>query len=133
MVFDSCLRASSARCGSGSFAEIGPTPIPGKEKSGRNPGAGSFGRSGFRLHLHEQYRTYRNSLRSNDDQAFVSWMCVAWVAMTLCQLGVTVAGNLSVIPLTGVTFPFVSFGMTSLVINMAMLGLALNVRDVPRE
>ena len=69
----------------------------------------------------------------NDDQAFVSWMCVAWVAMTLCQLGVTVAGNLAVIPLTGVTFPFVSFGMTSLVINMAMLGLALNVRDVPRD
>ena len=69
----------------------------------------------------------------NDDQAFVSWMCVAWVAMTLCQLGVTVAGNLAVIPLTGVTFPFVSFGMTSLVINATMLGLALNVRDLPRE
>jgi cell division protein FtsW (lipid II flippase) len=32
-----------------------------------------------------------------------------------------------VIPLTGVTFPFVSFGMTSLVLNMAMLGLAINV------
>jgi cell division protein FtsW (lipid II flippase) len=69
----------------------------------------------------------------NDDQAFVGWMCVAWVALTLCQLGVTVAGNLAVIPLTGVTFPFVSFGMTSLCTNMAMLGLALNVRSAPRE
>ena len=42
---------------------------------------------------------------------------MAWVVLTLCQLAVTVAGNLAVIPLTGVTFPFVSFGMTSLVVN----------------
>jgi cell division protein FtsW (lipid II flippase) len=69
---------------------------------------------------------------SNDHQAFVSWLCVAWVVLALCQLAVTVAGNLAVIPLTGVTFPFVSFGMTSLVVNMAMLGLAINL-NVERE
>jgi cell division protein FtsW (lipid II flippase) len=69
---------------------------------------------------------------SNDHQAFVSWLCVAWVVLALCQLAVTVAGNLAVIPLTGVTFPFVSFGMTSLVVNMAMLGLAVNF-NVERE
>jgi len=63
----------------------------------------------------------------NDDQAFVSWLCAMWVVLALCQLAVTVAGNLAVIPLTGVTFPFVSFGMTSLLINMAVLGLAINV------
>jgi cell division protein FtsW (lipid II flippase) len=45
----------------------------------------------------------------------------------MCQLAVTVAGNIAVIPLTGVTFPFVSFGMTSLIANAAMLGLAINV------
>lgn len=64
----------------------------------------------------------------HDEQAFVSWLCVTWVVLALCQLAVTVAGNLAVIPLTGVTFPFVSFGMTSLIVNLAMLGLALNVR-----
>jgi len=69
---------------------------------------------------------------SNDHQAFVSWLCVAWVVLALCQLAVTVAGNLAVIPLTGVTFPFVSFGMTSLVVNTAMLGLAVNL-NVERE
>jgi rod shape determining protein RodA len=47
--------------------------------------------------------------------------------LSLCQLAVTVAGNLAVLPLTGVTFPFVSFGMTSLVVNMALLGLVLNI------
>jgi len=69
----------------------------------------------------------RGPRRVLDDQALLSWICVTWVVLALCQLAVTVAGNLAVIPLTGVTFPFVSFGMTSLVLNMAMLGLALNV------
>jgi cell division protein FtsW (lipid II flippase) len=68
---------------------------------------------------------------SNDEQAFVSWICVAWVVLALCQLAVTVAGNLAVIPLTGVTFPFVSLGMTSLVLNMSMLALAVNVNARP--
>ena len=63
----------------------------------------------------------------HDEQAFVSWLCLAWAVLALCQLAVTVAGNLAVIPLTGVTFPFVSFGMASLLMNMAMLGLGTNV------
>jgi cell division protein FtsW (lipid II flippase) len=67
---------------------------------------------------------------TNDDQALVSWLGVTWVTLALCQLAVTVAGNLAVLPLTGVTFPFVSFGMTSLVVNMAMLGMCINV-NVP--
>ena len=65
-----------------------------------------------------------------DGQAFLSWIGVAWVVLTLCQLAVTVAGNMAVLPLTGVTFPFVSFGMTSLVVNMAFLALCINV-DLP--
>ena len=62
-----------------------------------------------------------------DSQAFLSWIGVAWVVLTLCQLAVTVAGNVAVLPLTGVTFPFVSFGMTSLVVNGALLALCINV------
>ena len=63
----------------------------------------------------------------HDGQAFLSWIAVAWVVLALCQLAVTVAGNLAVMPLTGVTFPFVSFGMTSLLVNLAFLALCLNV------
>jgi cell division protein FtsW (lipid II flippase) len=63
----------------------------------------------------------------NDDQALLSWIAVTWVVLALCQLAVTVAGNLAVVPLTGVTYPFVSFGMTSLVGNLALLGIAINV------
>ncbi|HEX4234835.1 MAG TPA: hypothetical protein VH041_11050 [Caldimonas sp.] len=68
---------------------------------------------------------------ANDGQALVSWISVAWVVMTSCQLAVTVAGNLAVLPLTGVTFPFVSFGLTSMLVNIAFLALCLNV-DVAR-
>jgi cell division protein FtsW (lipid II flippase) len=64
---------------------------------------------------------------ASDDQAFLSWLCVAWVVLTASQLAVTVAGNLAVLPLTGVTYPFVSFGMTSLAVNAAFLGLCLAV------
>lgn len=64
---------------------------------------------------------------ASDDQAFVSWLCVAWAVLTTTQLAVTVAGNLAVLPLTGVTFPFVSYGMTSLVVNTAFLALCLTV------
>ena len=69
---------------------------------------------------------------TTDDQAFLSWLAVTWVVLALCQLAVTVAGNLAVLPLTGVTFPFVSFGMTSLCLNMAMLALCLNL-NVPQR
>ncbi len=65
-----------------------------------------------------------------DHQAFLSWVGVSWVVLTLCQLAVTVAGNVAVLPLTGVTFPFVSFGMTSLVVNAAFFALCVNI-NVP--
>jgi cell division protein FtsW (lipid II flippase) len=68
----------------------------------------------------------------NDGQALLSWVGVGWVVLCLCQLAVTVAGNLAVLPLTGVTFPFVSFGMTSLLVNLTFLALCLNV-DLPRS
>jgi cell division protein FtsW (lipid II flippase) len=60
-------------------------------------------------------------------------MCVGWAVLASCQLAVTVAGNLAVLPLTGVTFPFVSFGMTSLIVNLAFLALCLNVDLPPRD
>ena len=66
-----------------------------------------------------------------DGQALISWIAVAWVVLATTQLVVTVAGNLAVLPLTGVTFPFVSFGMSSLLVNVAFLSLCLNV-DVAR-
>ncbi len=69
---------------------------------------------------------------AHDGQALLSWIAVAWVVMALCQLSVTVAGNLAVLPLTGVTFPFVSFGMTSLLVNLFFLALVIHL-DLPAK
>ena len=69
-----------------------------------------------------------------DDQAFLSWIGVVWLALTACQLGVTVAGNLRILPLTGVTYPFMSYGKWSLCANALFLGLCLNLNlKVPRR
>ena len=85
--------------------------------------------AGFDLPRRERIeRQGRHQRIVNDDQALLSWLGLTWVVLALCQLAVTVAGNLAVLPLTGVTFPFVSFGMTSLVVNMALLGLCINVK-----
>ena len=60
-------------------------------------------------------------------QAWMSWITLCWVGLTLTQMAVTVAGNLCWLPLTGITFPFVSFGAWSLLANAFFLALALNL------
>lgn len=72
-------------------------------------------------------RASSDGSRTPDNQAYISWLCVIWITLTVCQLAITVAGNLRVLPLTGVTFPFVSYGITSLWVNSLFLGLCLNL------
>ncbi|HTN28348.1 MAG TPA: FtsW/RodA/SpoVE family cell cycle protein [Burkholderiales bacterium] len=60
-------------------------------------------------------------------QAWLSWIAVCWVGLTLAQLAITVAGNLGWLPLTGITFPFVSFGAWSLLANTFFLALAMSL------
>lgn len=67
-----------------------------------------------------------------DTQGLLSWISVGWVALVLCQLSVTVAGNVGLLPLTGITFPFVSYGMMSLWFNAAYFALCVNI-DHPQE
>jgi len=61
------------------------------------------------------------------DQAWLSWMALCWAALTLAQVAVTVAGNLGWLPLTGITFPFLSYGAWSLLANALFLGLSLHL------
>jgi cell division protein FtsW (lipid II flippase) len=60
-------------------------------------------------------------------QAWLSWIAVCWVGLTLAQLAITVAGNIGWLPLTGITFPFASFGAWSLLANTLFLALAINL------
>jgi cell division protein FtsW (lipid II flippase) len=60
-------------------------------------------------------------------QSWLSWISLCWVGLTLAQLAITVAGNLGWLPLTGIAFPFVSFGCWSLLVNTFFLGIAMTV------
>ena len=71
--------------------------------------------------------TRQNGTWNIETQAFLSWVCVTWLILTVCQIIVTLAGNLRVLPLTGITYPFVSFGKTSLWVNAVLLGLSMTV------
>ncbi len=45
------------------------------------------------------------------------------------QAGVIIAGNLRIIPTTGITLPFVSYGGSSLIVNFMLVGLLLGISD----
>lgn len=61
--------------------------------------------------------------------AWLAWLGLCWAALVAVQTVVTVMGNLGELPLTGVTWPFVSFGSWSLLGNALFLGLLLNRFD----
>jgi cell division protein FtsW len=53
----------------------------------------------------------------------------AWI---LCQTIINIGGVVGLMPLTGLTLPFVSFGGSSLLVTMAAAGLLLNVARASR-
>ncbi|GGH32653.1 FtsW/RodA/SpoVE family cell cycle protein [Paenibacillus segetis] len=56
------------------------------------------------------------------------YMIVGIVAMLLYQIFENIGMFIGLMPLTGITLPFISYGGTSLVINMASIGLAMSIR-----
>lgn len=60
------------------------------------------------------------------ESAWLAWLGVCWVVLTVVQTLVTVMGNLGALPLTGVTWAFVSFGSWSLLGNALFLGLVMH-------
>lgn len=62
---------------------------------------------------------------------------VGIVAMFLYQIFENIGMFIGLMPLTGITLPFISYGGTSLLINMICIGLAMSIRihgqEVPEE
>jgi len=64
--------------------------------------------------------------------AFRQLLGVGCSMVLALQCLVIVAGNLSLIPLTGITLPFVSYGGSSMAVNFMLLGLLLRLSSQPR-
>ena len=65
----------------------------------------------------------------NDFEMLLAVGITAWLAL---QAVINIGAVIGSLPVTGVPLPFVSFGGSSLLVNMAATGLLLNVARHPR-
>jgi len=71
------------------------------------------------------YRGYRMAARAQDD--FTVFLTVGLMVSVAVEVLVNVGGNLRLMPVTGVTLPFVSYGGSSLVVKYVMVGILESV------
>jgi cell division protein FtsW (lipid II flippase) len=94
--------------------------------------AGLFGAAGLiAAYLLFVFRGYKTAMLAAD--GFSKLLAVGLTAVFALQVFVIVGGVTRVIPLTGVTLPFVSYGGSSIVANMVLLALLLIVSDRARS
>jgi cell division protein FtsW (lipid II flippase) len=92
---------------------------------------GLFGACGvLGAYLLFAYRGFKTATLASD--GFSKLLAVGLTAVFALQVFVIVGGVTRVIPLTGVTLPFVSYGGSSIVANMVLLALLLIVSDHAR-
>ena len=83
------------------------------------------------LYLLLVYRSFRVALEAKDD---FSLLLAAGLAVVLgWQTFVIIGGVIKLIPLTGITLPFISYGGSSLIANFIILALLLNISDRNRR
>lgn len=58
---------------------------------------------------------------------FTGLLAVGCTAVNALQTLVIIAGNLSLIPITGITLPFVSYGGSSILANYALVAILLRL------
>jgi cell division protein FtsW (lipid II flippase) len=93
---------------------------------------GLFGAAGLILvYLIFAYRGYKTAELAND--GFSKLLAAGLTSVLALQVFVIVGGVTKLIPLTGVTLPFVSYGGSSIVANLVLLALLLVVSDHARE
>lgn len=71
------------------------------------------------------FRGLRIAMMARDD--FSSMLAVGLTVSLGLQTLIIVSGNLKLIPLTGITFPFVSYGGSSLLASFVILGMLLSI------
>ena len=71
------------------------------------------------------YKCFKTAQKA--DNAFGRYICVGVGAMMLFHVFENVGMCIGLMPVTGIPLPFLSYGGTSLVVNMIAMGLVLSV------
>ena len=71
------------------------------------------------------YKCFKTAQKA--DNAFGRYICVGVGAMMLFHAFENIGMCIGLMPVTGIPLPFVSYGGTSLVVNMIAIGLVLSV------
>jgi len=67
------------------------------------------------------YRLIKIAKNSRDN--FATYLVISTIALFFIQFIVNIGGNLGLLPITGITLPFISYGGSSLVANSILIGL----------
>ena len=78
------------------------------------------------LYLLIATKCFLTALKSTDE--FNALVCIGVGSFFLAQPFVNLAGVIGLIPLSGITLPFISHGMTSMVSTFVLIGLYFNMR-----
>lgn len=93
--------------------------------------AGSFGFIGaavvISLFFLLIYRMIHTALGTHDP--FGSYICAGIIGMIMFQVFQNIGMTIQVMPITGITLPFLSYGGSSLLTNMLSIGLVLNIQS----
>ena len=76
-------------------------------------------------------RIYLIAIRSKD--SFYSLFCIGIATMMLIQASINLGGVLGLMPITGVTFPFISYGGSSTMILAIAMGIVANISTLERK
>jgi cell division protein FtsW (lipid II flippase) len=77
------------------------------------------------LYLYIMWRGFQIALRAPD--SFEQLVAGGLTALLIVQTLIIMAGSLKLLPLTGITLPFISYGGTSLMTSYALLGIVLRI------
>ncbi|MFH1855484.1 MAG: putative lipid II flippase FtsW [bacterium] len=82
-------------------------------------------------YLYLFYQGIKTASRVRDN--FGRLLAIGIVSSLLIQAFINISAMLGLIPLTGVTLPFISYGGTSLVISFIQIGILLNISKYAQE
>jgi cell division protein FtsW (lipid II flippase) len=71
------------------------------------------------------YRFFK--IASHTDNIYRKTLVIGITALVGVQAFIIISGNLSFIPMTGITLPFISYGGSSMIINFLMAGIVLKI------